>query len=259
MDSQPQNAELPFDDSPQFRLKAGLYPLTQLDVSHYEYSRFDEQLRAKAAEAPAFFQHTPVVLNFEPYGDQLAPPLMELAALCREHGLIPVAVSSRDEALHAAAREAGLAILSVGRAAREPATAPTPAVKEKKASASAAETTTAPAPDVVAKPTRVIDTPIRSGQQVYAAGGDLIVLSAVSAGAEVLADGNIHIYGALRGRALAGVKGDTSAQIFCQSLEAELVSVAGTFMLDEDLRDAHWKAARRIRLNDQTLDIQPLN
>ena len=105
---------MPFDDSPQFRLKAGLYPLTQLDVSHYEYSRFDEQLRAKAAEAPAFFQHTPVVLNFEPYGDQLAPPLMELAALCREHGLIPVAVSSRDEALHAAAREAGLAILSSG-------------------------------------------------------------------------------------------------------------------------------------------------
>ena len=66
-------------------------------------------------------------------------------------------------------------------------------MKEKKASASAAETTAAPAPDVVAKPTRVIDTPIRSGQQVYAAGGDLIVLSAVSAGAEVLADGNIHI------------------------------------------------------------------
>lgn len=255
MDSQPQNAELPFDNSPQFRLKAGLYPLTQLDISHYEYSRFDEQLRAKAAEAPAFFQHTPVVLNFEPYGDQLAPPLRELAALCQEHGLIPVAISSRDEALHAAAREAGLAILSVGRAAREPAADPAP-----KAEAPFAEAPSAPAPELAAaKPTRVIDTPIRSGQQVYAAGGDLIVLSAVSAGAEVLADGNIHIYGALRGRALAGVKGDTSAQIFCQSLEAELVSVAGTFMLDEDLREAHWKSARRIRLNDQTLDIQPLN
>ena len=254
MDSQPQNAELPFDDGPQFRLKAGLYPLTQLDISHYEYNRFDQQLRAKAAEAPAFFQHTPVVLNFEPYDNALAPPLSELAALCREHGLIPVAVSSADTALQAAAREAGLAILSTGRAAREPAAPPA-----AKADAPVAEAPSAPAAEATpAKPSRVIDTPVRSGQQVYAAGGDLIVLAAVSAGAEVLADGNIHIYGALRGRALAGVKGDTSAQIFCHSLEAELVSVAGTFMLDEDLREAHWKSARRICLNDQTLDIQPL-
>ena len=79
MDSKPQNAELPFGSAPQFRLKAGLFPLTQLDISDYEHSCFEQQLRAKAAEAPAFFQHTPVVLNLEPYQGTLAPPVQEMS------------------------------------------------------------------------------------------------------------------------------------------------------------------------------------
>jgi septum site-determining protein MinC len=105
---------------------------------------------------------------------------------------------------------------------------------------------------------KIVTTPIRSGQQVYAPGGDLIIMASVSAGAEVLADGNIHIYGALRGRALAGVLGDTSARIFCQSLEAELVSIAGNFKVDEDLRKDHWKTAAQVSLDEQTLCIAPL-
>lgn len=248
MDSKPQNAELPFGTSPQFRLKAGLFPLTQLDISDYEHSRFAEQLKAKAAQAPAFFEHTPVVLNFEPYQGTLAPPLQELSELCRDHGLLPVALRSPDPALQQQAQASGLALMPAGRPARESAAnkaeeAPNEAASPAQASGSAS---------------KVVETPIRSGQQVYAAGGDLIVLSSVSAGAEVLADGNIHIYGALRGRALAGVKGDTSARIFCHSLEAELVSIAGTFKLDEDLRGEHWKSTAKIRLDDQHLDIQPL-
>ncbi len=255
MDSKPQNAELPFSDAPLFRLKAGLFPLTQLDISDYEHSHFAEQLRAKAAEAPAFFQHTPVVLNFEPYQGTLSPPLLELAALCREHGLIPVALRSPDEALQQLAREAGLALMPAGRPGRDDSeAAPPPTAAETDATAN-----TASAGERSTSPSKIIDTPIRSGQQVYAAGGDLIVLSSVSAGAEVRADGNIHIYGARRGRALAGVRGDTSAGIFCQSLEAELVSIAGNFKLDEDLRGEHWKAATKIRLSEQTLHIQPLS
>ncbi len=253
MDSKPQNAELSFSDAPLFRLKAGLFPLTQLDISDYEHSHFAEQLRAKAAEAPAFFQHTPVVLNFEPYQGTLAPPLLELTALCRDHGLIPVALRSPDEALQQRAREAGLALMPAGRPGRDNSeAAPQAASAEAEAAIDSASTANN-------RPSKIIDTPIRSGQQVYAAGGDLIVLSSVSAGAEVLADGNIHIYGALRGRALAGVRGDTSAGIFCQSLEAELVSIAGNFKLDEDLRGEHWKAATKIRLSKQTLHIQPLS
>jgi septum site-determining protein MinC len=113
--------------------------------------------------------------------------------------------------------------------------------------------------NAAAASTKVITTPVRSGQQIYAAGGDLVVLAAVSAGAELLADGNIHVYGALRGRALAGVKGNTEARIFCQSLEAELISIAGYFKLNEDLRETQWKQSVQAYLTDETLNIEPLH
>jgi len=105
---------------------------------------------------------------------------------------------------------------------------------------------------------KLITTPIRSGQQVYAPGGDLVVLAPVSAGAEILADGNIHVYGPLRGRALAGVKGDTEARIFCQSLEAELISIAGNYKVNEDLQKEHWKEGIQARLEGDQLVITPL-
>jgi septum site-determining protein MinC len=114
-----------------------------------------------------------------------------------------------------------------------------------------------PAP-AAALPTRIITTPIRSGQQIYARGGDLIVMAAVSAGAEVLADGNIHVYGALRGRALAGVQGNENSRIFCSSQEAELVAVAGQFMVDEVLRTNHWKEAVQIYLAGGKIQISLL-
>ncbi|KAF1069792.1 MAG: Septum site-determining protein MinC [Pseudomonas citronellolis] len=114
-----------------------------------------------------------------------------------------------------------------------------------------------PLPEV--RPTRMITTPVRSGMQVYAAGGDLIVLAAVSAGAELLADGNIHVYGPMRGRALAGVKGDTSARIFCQQLGAELVSIAGNYKVAEDLRRSpQWGQAVHISLSGDVLNITRL-
>lgn len=107
-------------------------------------------------------------------------------------------------------------------------------------------------------PTKIIYQPVRSGQQVYAKGGDLIVLAAVSPGAEILADGNIHVYGPLRGRALAGVQGDTKARIFCHSLEAELVSIAGQYKISEDLQKSGWKSSSQVYLVDDKLTITPL-
>jgi len=104
-----------------------------------------------------------------------------------------------------------------------------------------------------------VTTPIRGGQQVYAQGGDLIVLAPVSPGAELLADGNIHVYGPLRGRALAGIKGDTSARIFCQQLTAEMVSIAGQYKVAEDLRrDPLWAEAVQISLSGDVLNITRL-
>lgn len=114
-------------------------------------------------------------------------------------------------------------------------------------------------PVPVVRPTKLVTTPVRGGVQIYAAGGDLIVLAPVSPGAELLADGNIHVYGPMRGRALAGVKGDTSARIFCQQLAAELVSIAGNYKVAEDLRRSpQWGQAVHVSLSGDVLNITRL-
>ena len=243
-----------------FRLKAGLFPLTLLEVQGLDRESFTRELQAKVAEAPAFFQQAAVILSIDQQarGDMT---LAQLIALCRQHGLVPVVLKGGSDSLQQEAQQLGLALMPEGRtrpqkAAAAEAAAPVETPAENVAEPAAADET----PGVAASggSNRVITTPIRSGQQVYAAGGDLIVLSSVSAGAEVLADGNIHVYGPLRGRALAGVRGDTSARIFCQSLEAELISIAGDFQLSDDLRGKLWKQPVQICLNDQKLSVEPL-
>lgn len=106
--------------------------------------------------------------------------------------------------------------------------------------------------------TKIIQEPVRSGQQIYARNGDLIVLAPVSHGSELLADGNIHVYGPLRGRALAGVTGDTKTHIFCKSIEAELISIAGQYKISEDIDETLWETAVDIYFEDDRLHIRPL-
>ena len=105
----------------------------------------------------------------------------------------------------------------------------------------------------------MIDTPVRSGQRIYAPNCDLIVTSNVSAGAELIADGNIHVYGMMRGRVLAGAGGDREAQVFCTHLAAELVSIAGEYWLSDKIPAEFYGKAARLRLDDNALTIQPLN
>src|SRR5207237_3532700 len=95
-----------------------------------------------------------------------------------------------------------------------------------------------PPPPSPAKP-RLITQPVRSGTQIYARGTDLVVTAPVSAGAEIMADGNIHVYAALRGRALAGADGDVEARIFCSRLEAELISIAGRYLVSDQIPPEH--------------------
>jgi septum site-determining protein MinC len=109
-----------------------------------------------------------------------------------------------------------------------------------------------------AVPGRLVDQPVRSGQRIYAPGGDLIVTGPVSSGAELLADGSIHVYGALRGRALAGVKGEAGARVFCQALQAELVSVAGIYRVSEDIDEPLRGRAAQIYLHEDRLIVQAL-
>lgn len=105
----------------------------------------------------------------------------------------------------------------------------------------------------------MIDQPVRSGQRIYAPHCDLIVTNHVSAGAELIADGNIHVYGMMRGRALAGAGGDRDAQIFCSNLSAELVSIAGEYWLSDNIPAEFYGKAARLRLDDSALTIQSLN
>jgi len=133
--------------------------------------------------------------------------------------------------------------------AAEPAAAP---------QAAAVPPPPAPAAPLLHKPARIHLDPVRSGQQIYADGSDLIVLNAVSPGAEVIADGCIHIYGPLRGRALAGATGNGMARIFASRFEAELVAVGGVYALTEQLKSVSAGAAAQVRLVDGRLMIEPL-
>lgn len=238
-------------DRPEsFQLKGGLFPMSLLELKSADLAAIQLELAEKVTQSPAFFQRSPLVFGFELLTDaeQDILDLASLCLICRDLTLMPTAARGANARLQNECNKLGLAVLPRSRAKQnEPTEVSAPVVSEAEAT-----------PQTPAAPTRIITTPIRSGQQIYARGGDLIVMAAVSAGAEVLADGNIHIYGALRGRALAGVQGDENARIFCNSQEAELVAVAGQFMVDEVLRTNHWKEAVQIYLADGRIQISPL-
>ena len=226
--------------------------MTLLEVKTDALNTIAEELTARVAESPAFFNNNPLVLGFEQLKTEQPFDLKSLVALCRELGFIPAAIKGGSSELETLALGLGLATLPKGKAKGA-----TTLEIDKTPPASKKANRPEIAPPPVFVPPQVIDTPVRSGQQIYTK-GDLIILSSVSAGAEVLADGNIHIYGALRGRALAGVQGDESARIFCQSQEAELIAVAGQYVVDEDLRAQHWKSPIQALCANGKLVIAPL-
>jgi len=242
-----------------FQLKGSLFTLTVLQLLQPEVNEFEAQLKDLVEQAPKFFNHTPVVIDL-----QLLPTMHYaidfgvLAERLRHYKMTPVGIRGGTPAHNEAAMAAGLAVMAVSRQEtpeRPPTRKPTPT---KEVEAVAPE---APEPTVVAatpSATVTITKPVRSGQQIYAKGGDLIVLGSVSPGAELLADGNIHIYGPLRGRALAGISGDESARIYCSSLEAELVSVAGHYIINEALIQSHHSIPQQIFLDNGKLRIQAL-
>ncbi|MBD1552698.1 septum site-determining protein MinC [Pseudomonas typographi] len=240
------------DQEPVFQLKGSMLAITVLELAHNSLERLDQQLAAKVAQAPNFFSNTPLVLALDKLpASEGSIDLPGLMRVCRHHGLRTLAIrASRIEDI-AAAIAIDLPVLPPSNARERPVDLPAP---EPKAESKPAEP---PAPKV--QPTKVITQPVRGGQQIYAQGGDLVVIASVSSGAELLADGNIHVYGPMRGRALAGIKGDTKARIFCQQLGAELLSIAGQYKVSEDLRrDPLWGASVQISLSQDVLNITRL-
>ncbi|HEX6734572.1 MAG TPA: septum site-determining protein MinC [Azonexus sp.] len=211
------------NDSP-IQFKGTTLKIIQTQLRSTDPAALHAALAELTGNSPDFFENELAVLDFS-----LAEALPEQAdwgaicALLKNSGLNAIATRGLPPALAAAAAAAGLPAAgddALGRPARtkEPAAPPAPA-----------PAAVAPPPPEPAPRTVILDKPLRSGQRFYAKGSDLIVTAMVSAGAEVIADGNIHVYAPLRGRALAGASGDKTARIFTTSLEAELVSVAGLY------------------------------
>ena len=240
----PESARLSADISPPFELKGSLFTLTVMYLHTVNQTVIARHLDDKIRQAPGFFTNAPVVIDLEALA--VTPDTVDftsLQALLRGRGMIPVGVRNGSSHLQATAVLAGLPVLPEGRSTVAAKKSEKPERHEH----------------FPAKRSKIITQPVRSGQQIYAPDGDLILLGAISPGAEVLADGNIHIYGSLRGRALAGVKGDTEARIFCLSLEAELVSVAGNYRVIEEVAAVEQGKPVQIYLLENRLMIEPLS
>lgn len=222
-------------------LKIGQVGIANLRVRSLDVAQLVNEMRERVTRAPKLFGRAAVIVDF---GGLVNPPDLATARALLDGlhaaGVLPVALAYGTRDIEKLAEQLGLPLLAKFRAQYErveQAVAPAPAAARAGAEIPAERTAT---PKAVSKPGRVHKTTVRSGQQLYAENSDLTVLKTVGAGAEVIADGSIHIYGALRGRALAGAQGDTGARIFCRDFQAELVAVAGHYkVLDEippDLR-----------------------
>jgi len=236
------------DATPAFQLKGGSFTGTVLELHSTDLALVAAHLTARLQDAAAWLREAPVILNLDKVAGVDAD-WAGLVALCRANGVSLVGIRA-PQALQAALQTLDVPVLQ--------------GLKRKGAEVEVAAKTVAvaaapaPMPAASRAATRIITQPVRGGQQIYAE-GDLIVLAPVSAGAEVLADGNIHIYAPLRGRALAGVQGNTDARVFCQSLEAELVSVAGRYRVAEDLRKTkQWGKAVQVLLDQDQLNLLDL-
>lgn len=223
--------------SQAFKLKGRLYTLTVLQLLTEDIHFFKKQLEEVSSKAPRFFASTPVILDLNALKEEF-----DLEAFCqalKETHCIPFAVQATNANLLDLARAQGMAILNASSTQDK-------ILAEEQEESNEAESIK----------TKLQTTPVRSGQQVVSKGGDLIITASVSHGAELLADGNIHVYGALRGRALAGISGDKHARIFCHSLEAELVSIAGFYRLSDGIGVQNGPC--QIYLQEEHICIEPL-
>ncbi len=268
-----------------FQLKGSLFTLTVLQLYHSDLQCLEKELTRQVEQTPQFFNHTPIVIDLHLLEDnQKTLDFKQLKQIVCKLRMIPVGIKGATSEQKNSIDEAGLAILAEAKSATrhkekkqqeqtpqpEPQSMQTKTTADNKISAgnnALEHTSTAqnqhPSPKPAQHPvtpqqSKVVRQTVRSGQQIYAANGDLIIIGSVSAGAEVLAAGNIHIYGTLRGRALAGVPNNTQANIFCHNLQSELISIAGIYLLCDDIPTENMGTTNHIRLVEEKLTFQPL-
>jgi septum site-determining protein MinC len=206
--------------------KGASFTFTVIQLKNQNLYQIEKELIHKLQQAPQFFHQAPIVIDLQDCPATSYPDFVGLKDLLEKHHLCPIGLRNYAASWSEPAQEAGFVLLPKGSSLQ-----------------TQNEQT----------PTKVIVQPVRSGQQIYARGGDLLVIGAVSAGSEILADGHIHVYGPLRGRALAGVNGNEEARIFCDSLEAELLSIAGHYFMHEQLKESFHKKVCLSLENQQLL------
>ena len=232
--------------------KSSTFSVPVLVLSSVDLGIIEQQLQEKINLAPEFFRNSPLVLDLQEINKQgLDINIAELTDLIRKAGLLPVGVRGGNVQQNKQVLELLIPVYSIhsgGVSAenKKQKTITPVQVPEPKTDT-----------DIDVAETTLITQPIRSGQRIYAA-GDLVILAQVSAGAEIMAEGNIHVYNTLRGRALAGVRGNTEARIFCFDLQAELISIAGNYKVSEDLDDTVRNKPVQIYLQDQALIIKDI-
>ncbi|MGJ7502590.1 septum site-determining protein MinC [Variovorax sp. ZT5P49] len=244
-----------------FEFKSATLPLIAVILKTSDLDVLAEALDAQLADSPDFFEQEPVVIDLsllqeaQGEGGEAAGDIdfAALRSLLARHQTQPIAVRGGNAEQNAAARAAGLSVAAM------------PAAPAPRAPAPPAEAPASEAPQIVrevpvpANGTLLIDKPLRSGQQVYARGGDVVVTAVVSFGAEVIADGNVHVYAPLRGKAIAGARGNTEARIFSTCMEAQLVAIAGIYRTNEvPLPDTVLGKSAQVRLDGKKIAIDAI-
>lgn len=238
-----------------FEIRNVRLPVVHMRLRSASSTELAQEFVQRYGDIPDFFDQDPLLIDLSAI-EQVSevPNFAELLRVWNNHQLVPLWFMGGSEAQRQAARSAGLR-----------PTSGIPVENEKvHQAASVAASTAANAPATPPPSALVVDRPLRSGQQVYAKGRDLVVLAIVNAGAEVIADGHIHVYAPLRGKAIAGARGQTDARIFAQSLEAELISIAGVYRTSDVPLPATVRAkAAQIRLqcnaDGERLLIDPIS
>jgi septum site-determining protein MinC len=238
-------------------LKSSAFNVPALMLASSKLADIKQELQTKISQAPDFFKNSPLLIDCHELTKQnIELDLSALIKALRSLHFIPIAISGASVKQNVIAIELGIAVQSTHNLNHSvpqisEKTAPTQAISEVNLEAKAVDSIIPPVEN------KLITQPIRSGQRVYAK-GDLTILAPVNPGAEIMAEGNIHVYAPLRGRALAGVQGNIKSYIFCSDLQAELISIAGIYQLNEDLDKNLQHKLVQIYLHDQSLLIKKL-
>ncbi|NKF51571.1 septum site-determining protein MinC [Shewanella sp. WXL01] len=216
---------------PNLELKATSFTLSVLYIHQDNLDVITQELDQKLAQAPQFFLGAPLILNLSALND-VQVDLLAIKTILNSRQLVIVGVTEASEDIVKQAKRCGLAVVKSGKQA--------------------------PTPELPKRSTKIVKQNVRSGQQIYAKDSDLVVFGAVGNGAEVIADGSIHIYGALRGKAMAGASGDDQSVIIASKLHPELVSIAGKYWLAEHIQQHQIEDRGCVRLSGSSLSVESL-